>query len=39
MQLQGARLHPFSHCTTLGGARALRLDDRIGSLRPGDADF
>ncbi len=42
MQLQGARLHPFKslYLATLGGARALRLDDRIGSLRPGnEADF
>ena len=42
MQLQGARLHPYKslYLATLGGARALRLDDRIGSLRPGnDADF
>ena len=42
MQLQGARLSPFKslYLATLGGARALSLDDRIGSLRPGnDADF
>ena len=42
MQLQGARLHPFKslYLATLGGARALSLDDRIGSLKPGnDADF
>lgn len=42
MQLQGARLHPFKslYLATLGGARALRLDDRIGSLKPGnEADF
>lgn len=42
MQLQGAQLHPFKslYLATLGGARALRLDDRIGSLRPGnEADF
>ncbi|MCO8167494.1 guanine deaminase [Pseudomonas sp. 21LCFQ02] len=42
MQLQGAKLHPFKslYLATLGGARALRLDDRIGSLKPGnEADF
>ena len=42
MQLQGIRLHPFKslYLATLGGARALSLDDRIGSLRTGnDADF
>ncbi len=42
MQLQGIRLHPFKslYLATLGGARALSLDDRIGSLRAGnDADF
>lgn len=42
MQLQGARLNPFKslYLATLGGARALRLDDRIGSLQAGsDADF
>ncbi|KQQ54488.1 guanine deaminase [Pseudomonas sp. Leaf127] len=42
MQLQGAQLHPFKalYLATLGGARALRLDDRIGSLRVGlEADF
>ncbi|MGF6594417.1 guanine deaminase [Pseudomonas sp. 2835] len=42
MQLQGARLSPFKslYLATLGGARALSLDDRIGSLQPGnDADF
>ncbi|WP_295476964.1 guanine deaminase [uncultured Pseudomonas sp.] len=42
MQLQGARLHPFKslYLATLGGARALHLDDRIGSFRPGnEADF
>ncbi|MFK8330018.1 guanine deaminase [Pseudomonas sp. BJa5] len=42
MQLQGARLSPFKslYLATLGGARALSLDDRIGSLQAGnDADF
>lgn len=42
MQLQGARLSPFKslYLATLGGARALRLEDRIGNLQPGsDADF
>ena len=42
MQLQGARLHPFKslYLATLGGARALRLEDRIGSLQAGhEADF
>ncbi|UFH48294.1 guanine deaminase [Pseudomonas sp. KNUC1026] len=42
MQLQGASLHPFKslYLATLGGARALSLDDRIGQLRPGhEADF
>ncbi|MDD0974649.1 guanine deaminase [Pseudomonas fontis] len=42
MQLQGARLSPFKslYLATLGGARALSLDDRIGTLEPGtDADF
>lgn len=42
LQLQGQRLDP-SHAlylATLGGARALYLDDRIGSFAPGkDADF
>ncbi len=41
-QLRGHRLHPFKslYLATLGGARALRLDERIGSLAPGhDADF
>ena len=42
MQLQGARLNPFKslYLATLGGARALRLEDKIGTLQPGtDADF
>ena len=42
MQLQGARLNPFKslYLATLGGARALRLEDKIGNLQPGsDADF
>jgi len=42
MQLQGARLSPFKslYLATLGGARALRLEQRIGDLQPGsDADF
>ena len=42
MQLQGARLSPFKslYLATLGGARALRLEDKIGTLLPGtDADF
>ncbi|GFM83656.1 guanine deaminase [Pseudomonas cichorii] len=42
MQMQGARLSPFKslYLATLGGARALRLDDRIGSLKRGnEADF
>jgi len=42
MQLQGARLNPFKslYLATLGGARALCLGDRIGSLNPGyEADF
>lgn len=41
-QLQGQSLHPLRafHLATLGGARALRLDDRIGSFRAGrEADF
>ncbi len=42
MQLQGAKLSPFKslYLATLGGARALRLDDKIGNLQPGsEADF
>ncbi|KAI1691854.1 amidohydrolase family domain-containing protein [Ditylenchus destructor] len=37
MQLQGARLSPFKslYLATLGGARALRLEDKIGTLQPG----
>ena len=42
MQLQGARLSPFKslYLATLGGARTLRLEHKIGTLHPGtDADF
>jgi len=42
MQLQGKKLDPFKalYLATLGGARALYLDERIGNLQPGkDADF
>jgi len=42
MQLQDARLSPFKslYLATLGGARALRMDDRIGNLQEGtEADF
>ncbi|MES0395121.1 guanine deaminase [Pseudomonas aeruginosa] len=42
MQLQGARLDPSKslYLATLGGARALELDDRIGSFATGnEADF
>ncbi|MEH6652363.1 MAG: guanine deaminase [Motiliproteus sp.] len=42
MQLQGEKLNPFKslYLATLGGARALKLDDRIGSFSPGkEADF
>ncbi|MBD8124429.1 guanine deaminase [Pseudomonas lutea] len=42
MQLQGARLSPFKslYLATLGGACALRLEDKIGNLQPGsEADF
>ena len=42
MQLQGEKLNPFKslYLATLGGARALRLEDRAGTLQPGtDADF
>ncbi len=42
LQLQGQTLDPFKalYLATLGGARALYLDDRIGNLLPGkEADF
>ncbi len=42
MQLQGKKLDPFKslYLATLGGARALYLDDKIGNFAPGkDADF
>ncbi len=42
MQLQGQRLDPFKslYLATLGGARALYLDDKIGNFAPGkEADF
>ncbi|WP_160152640.1 guanine deaminase [Microbulbifer sp. ALW1] len=42
LQLQGKKLDPFKalYLATLGGARSLYLDDRIGNLQPGkDADF
>ena len=37
MQLQGQKLDAFKalYLATLGGARALYLDDRIGNLQPG----
>ncbi len=41
-QLQGQRLSPYRalYLATLGGARALYLDDRIGNFAPGkEADF
>lgn len=41
-QLQGQRLSPWRalYLATLGGARALYLDDRIGNFQPGkEADF
>ncbi|WP_313484477.1 guanine deaminase [Stutzerimonas kunmingensis] len=42
LQLQGQKLDAFKalYLATLGGARALYLDDKIGNLQPGkDADF
>lgn len=42
MQLQGKKLDPFKslYLATLGGARALYLDDKIGNFANGkDADF
>lgn len=42
LQLQGQQLDPFKslYLATLGGARSLYLDDKIGNLRPGmEADF
>ncbi|KAF1053794.1 MAG: Guanine deaminase [Stenotrophomonas maltophilia] len=42
LQLQGQKLDPFKslYLATLGGARALELDDRIGSFAVGnEADF
>lgn len=42
MQLQGKKLDPFKslYLATLGGARALYLDDKIGNFASGkDADF
>lgn len=42
LQLQGQKLDPFKalYLATLGGARALYLDDRIGNFQPGkEADF
>ena len=42
MQLAGGRLAPLStlYHATLGGARSLYLDDRIGNFEPGkEGDF
>lgn len=42
LQLQGQKLDPFKalYLATLGGARSLYLDDKIGNLQPGkEADF
>ncbi|MBR9883150.1 MAG: guanine deaminase [Oceanospirillales bacterium] len=42
MQLQGKKLHPFKsfYLATLGAARALELDQQVGTLEPGsEADF
>ncbi len=42
MQMQGARLSPLKslYLATLGGARALRLEDKVGSFKVGnEADF
>ncbi|NWL75538.1 guanine deaminase [Pseudomonas taiwanensis] len=42
MQLQGKKLDPFKslYLATLGGARSLYLDDKIGNFQAGkDADF
>lgn len=42
MQLQGEKLHPYKslYLATLGGAEALRLNDKIGNFEVGkEADF
>lgn len=42
LQLQGQKLDPFKglYLATLGGAKSLYLDDKIGNLQPGkEADF